>query len=125
MRVVDGRKEEEERGGEGHKIIMKPEPRTTDDVDRGCGGEGDEEEERTTLGGDPIPTREYEIERERGGVVWAVVGGAGAKTIYDALQELLAIVRKGRRGPHFPPYPLTWIRSTYLPPVVLILRWLD
>ena len=84
---------------------MKPEPRTTGDG-RGCGGEGDEEEERTTFGGDPIPTREYEIERERGGVVWSVVGGAGAKTIYDALQELIAIVRKGRRGPHFPPYPL-------------------
>ena len=103
MRVGDGRKEEEEeRGGEGHKIIMKPEPRTTDDG-RGCGGEGDEEEERTTFGGDPIPTREYEIERERGGVVWSVVGGAGVETIYDSLQEFVAIVRKGRRGPHLPP----------------------
>ena len=65
----DGRKEgrEEGGGGEGHKIIMKPRPRTTVCEDLDGGGDGGCREEERAFGGDPIPTREYEIEREKGG----------------------------------------------------------
>ena len=78
---MEGRKEGRRRRRRRRRPQNHYEAEAKDDCRRlrgGGGGEGgDEEEEEGTFGGDPIPTREYEIEREKGGEasVGASVGG--------------------------------------------------